>query len=233
MNFKSICTNFIKAMRALIRNLPNTAEQVEATNSVSWPIDHIVRLATELDTRFPGATTEAMAESFGAQFDEYVKGVTDEAVAQAEAKYSGYVSKDELGVAVAAAAEAARKEGRTEAMAEAAQTTEANKNRAKLIAAGIPEAAANKIPTADLVGANAEATEQRITGRVKCLREFIPELGELASACAEASDAQFDIYLATAKSAAALGKKKPGGNPLDGGGQQDAADAGGKKLFRL
>jgi hypothetical protein len=233
MTFKPIIAAFIAQIRGAIRKLP-LPEQMEAGSESRWAINELVGLGNRLDLQFPVPSGEvsAMAEEFGKQFDAAVQELIVSAVAEAEAKYSTYVPKEAHELALAQAKENALKEGRELALAEISAQAEAQKNRARIIEAGLPKSIAEKIPDSALVGAAAEASVSMMTGRVNDILGITKNANEeLFSACAEALDEEgqkrFNGYITFAKNAmpktATSGKAQ--GNPMTF--PSEAAEQGG------
>lgn len=249
---KEFFAAFIAQVRAAIAKLP-TAESIEANGEVGWSLRNLAEAGVRLEVQFPalkGTTDSSAVEAeAGKIFDKFVADLKTEAstAALANAETAGtHVSKAAHELAVQTASANAEAAAKTKFDKAAADNAEAEGRRVKLAATGLRAEVAGKIPTATLVGDNAEALVTKITARIEQLKTIGLATADNAEAfdlCAlpgdDAGDATFASAFGVAEKAANAAKAtaaanaestptKPKGNPAE-----VVPPAAEKKAYRL
>ena len=204
---KEFIAAFIATIRAAIAKLP-TAESIEANGEVAWALRELVSMGIRIEMQFPAlkgvSEMSAVEAEVGKAFDTLLADTGKKAVANAET--AGEVIPKATHVLLLATAQStAEAEALTKFQKTTADNAEAATHRAALVTAGLPAAAAEKIPTALLVGDNAEATKTKITGRVGKLTGLglvAADNAEVFGGWAEGLDAEGDARFAATLSLA-------------------------------
>ena len=208
---KEFIAAFIATIRAAIAKLP-TAESIEANGEVAWALRELVSMGIRIEMQFPAlkgvSEMSAVEAEVGKVWDKLMTdtaaAASTAAVAQAEAS-GDFIPKATHAVLLATAQSTAEAEALKKFEKTTADNAEAATHRAALVTAGLPAAAAEKIPTALLVGDNAEATKTKITDRVGKLTGLglvAADNAEVFGGCAEGLDAEGDARFAATLSLA-------------------------------